>query len=357
MIKILHTADLHLDESAGERRAALEELLTLAGQEEVTALVIAGDLFNHDGAAEVMRADLRAVFDGCRFQTVILPGNHDYRAYRSGLYFGDNVTVIHDWKEPVPLGEASLWGLPHDHIGSDRLAARLRELASLMDPEQENILLYHGELLDTFFSRRDMGEEGEQRYMPARLAFFDPLPVRYILAGHFHSRFAVWQAPGGGFFVYSGSPVSVTRRETGRRKAGLLVPGEAPREIALDSFHYEELTITLDPFTKADPLLELDHKLAGLHSSAGILLTVDGLFDSAALNLDEAELVSAIKQKTVPYYTPEPRFSFVDVGHILEDDLFKRIKTTLEEADYPPRLKKEVEEMIIQAFRRVKQCS
>lgn len=357
MIKILHTADLHLDDNAGERRAALAELLTLAGQEEVTALVIAGDLFDHAGAAEGMRAELRAAFEGCRFKTVILPGNHDYRAYRSGLYFGDDVAVIHDWKEPVHLGEAVLWGLPHDHVGSDRLAARLREMASLMDPEQENILLYHGELLDTFFSRRDMGEEGEERYMPARLAFFEPLPARYILAGHFHSRFAVWQAPGGGVFVYSGSPVSVTRRETGRRKAGLLVPGEAPREIALESFHYEELTITLDPFTKEDPLLELDRQLAGLHSSAGVLLTVEGLFDSAAFNLGEAELVSAIKQKTAHLYTPEPLFSFVDVSHILEDDLFKRIKATLEEADYPPRLKKEVEEMVIQAFRRVKQCS
>ncbi len=357
MIKILHTADLHLDENSGDRRAALEELLTLARQEEVSALVIAGDLFDHAGAAEAMRAELRAAFEKCQFQTVILPGNHDYRAYRSGLYFGDNVNVIHDWKEPVHLGEAVLWGLPYDHIGSERLAARLRELASLMDPDQENILLYHGELLDTFFSRRDMGEEGEQRYMPARLAFFDLLPARYILAGHFHSRFAVWQAPGGGFFVYSGSPASVTRRETGRRKAGLIVPGEAPREIVLDSFHYEELTITLDPFTKEDPLLELDRRLVDLHSSAAVLLTVEGLFDSAALNLSEADLVSAIKKKTALFYIPEPCFNFIDVSHILEDDLYKKIKTVLEETDYPPPIKKEVEEMIIQAFRRIKQCS
>ncbi len=357
MIKILHTADLHLDQDAGERWAALEELLALAKREEISALVIAGDLFECAGAAEMMRTELRAAFDGCGFKTIILPGNHDHRAYRSGLYFGDNVNVIQDWREPVHLGETALWGLPHDYVGPTHLAARLREMGSLMDPEQENILLFHGELLDTFFSRRDMGKEGEQRYMPARLAFFDPLPVRYILAGHFHSRFAVWQTPGGRLFVYPGSPVSVTRRETGRRRANLLLAGETPREIALDSFHFEELVITLDPLTKQDPLLELDHKMADLHSSAGILLTVEGLFDGAFFNLDETGLVSAIKEKTAGRYTPEPTFNFVDVSHILEDDLFKKMKGVLEESGYPLWLKEEVEEMIIQAFRRIKQCS
>ncbi len=357
MLKILHTADLHLDENAGERWDALEELVNLAGREEVSALVIAGDLFDRESAAETMRGPLRAVFGGCGFQTVILPGNHDHQAYRSGLYFGDNVSVIRDWREPVCLGDTVFWGLPHDHLDAPRLAARLREMASLMNPDQENILLFHGELLDTFFPRPDLGQEGELRYMPARLSFFDPLPVRYILAGHFHSRFAAWQAPGGSLFIYPGSPVSVTKRETGRRKANLLVPGETPREAVLNSFHFEELLITLDPFAGEDPLLELDRKLDELHPAAGVLLTVDGLFDGAALNLDEDALVSGIKQKMARFSTAEPSFNFIDVRHIIEDDLFKKFRDALAKTDYSLAMKKEIEEMAIYAFRGVRQCS
>ena len=357
MMKILHTADLHLSEEAPGRWETLEELVNLAREEEVSTLVIAGDLFDRESAAEAMRPRLREVLGGGGFQTVILPGNHDFKVYSSGFYFGDNVYVIRDWRVPVRLGGAVFWGLPHEDISLGRLAGRLREMSFLMDPEQENFLLFHGELLDTFFSRQDLGEEGEQRYMPARLSFFEPLPAGYILAGHFHSRFAAWQAPGGILFIYPGSPVAVTRRETGRRKVNLVAPGEAPREVTLNSFHYEELTITLDPFTDQDPLAELDRILSDLHPSAGVLLAVEGLFDSSAAGMSETEMATAIKKKTAPVCSGEPVLNFIDVHHILEDDLFKKFRAGLEETGHPPELKREIMEMVIRAFKGVKQCS
>jgi exonuclease SbcD len=77
----------------------------------------------------------------------------------------------------------------------------------VLTADKKNILLCHGELLDAFFSRTCFGAEGEGRYMPFKLSYFDDLNIDYVLAGHFHSRFDVWQLKNGGYFVYPGSPI------------------------------------------------------------------------------------------------------------------------------------------------------
>ncbi len=353
-MKILHTADLHLNEQASERWDALVELVNLGRKYQVSALVIAGDLFDQDVAAETMRNKLRSIIGSSEFQTILLPGNHDHKAYRSGLYFGENVSVIHSWEEPVRLGELVFWGLPYERISKDRLVGRLREMALRMQAEEKNILLFHGELLDAYFSRQDMGNEGELRYMPAKLSYFEPLPLQYVLAGHFHSRYASWQIPGGGLFISPGSPVAVTRKETGRRMANLLVTGEAPVEINLDSFHFERITVTLDPYTAKDPLIDLDHKLDYLHPAAKVLLTVEGLFNGFALGMNEKELALKISEKAGQLCAGEPVLDFLDVRYVLEDDLFKKFMARLDQTDYPPKIREQAKELALQAFRGVK---
>lgn len=356
-MKILHTADLHLTEENSERWAALAELVRIARQNRVTALVIAGDLFDHNIEAEKMRSPLRAALGGSDFQTIILPGNHDHKAYASGLYFGENVAVINSWSEPVKLEGHVIWGLPYERLSGDRLVWRLRELGEMMNPADNNILLFHGELLDAYFSRHDLGDEGDQRYMPVKLSYFSSLPLQYVLAGHFHSRYAGWQLPGGGLFIYPGSPVAITRRETGRRVANLVTAGKAPQEIALNSLHYEELKITLDPFNPVDPLEIIDQKLKEISAEARVLLAVEGLFNGQALGISEVELAAAIREKAGARLAGEPLEGFFDVRHVLEDDLFDKFNSMLSEKDCPPEMKEQAKEMVIRAFQVVKACS
>jgi DNA repair protein SbcD/Mre11 len=356
-VKILHTADLHLTETATERWSALDELVKTARSHQADALVIAGDLFDRNIEAENMRSQLRMALGGADFQTVILPGNHDHAAYRSGLYYGNNVTVINSWEEPVCLGEVVIWGLPYSRISGDRLAGILIEMGKRMDSEQNNILLFHGELLDAYFSRQDLGDEGDQRYMPARLSYFKTLPVSYILSGHFHSRYSSWKVPGGGLFIYPGSPVAVTRRETGQRAANLVTIGEEPEEIALNSYHYEELVISLDPFSSEDPLALLDQKLQAAHPGAKVILSIEGLYNGMAVGMDEKELAAAIREKAAGRLAGEPVENFYDVRHVLEDDLFRQFKARLATAGCPPELAGQINEMAIRAFRAVKSCS
>ena len=351
---ILHTADLHLDEKHEERWSAFDELIRTAQEHKVDALVISGDLFNHGLEAEKLRNRLRSAIGSGSFQTVILPGNHDYKAYRSGLYFGDNVSVLSNWEEPVEAGEVVIWGLPYESLSAEKTVRRLKDLGARMDPNRINYLLFHGELLDAYFSPEDMGNEGDQRYMPAKLSYFAGLPVRHVLAGHFHSRYAAWNLPGGGLFVYPGSPSAVTRREIGIRKVNLVDPNGNTSEITLNTVHYEKLSLNLDPFSDRNPLEQLELSLQGLHPRAKLILSISGYFNGASLGLSENELVNAFKSGMDNYMVDELMIEFEDVQHILEDDLFKKFRKKLSLTDYTRDQQEKAEKMLINAFRGVK---
>jgi DNA repair protein SbcD/Mre11 len=356
-LKILHTADLHLNTTNPERWEALDQLVTLAVREQVDLFLVAGDLFDREIEAETLRTKLRAALGHKDLTTVILPGNHDYQSYRSGLYFGENVYVINSWAEPLNFGTTSIWGLPFEKIEGERLAGRLREMGSLMDKRRQNILLFHGELLDAFYSTKDVGDEGPKRYMPVHLSYFSPLPVEYVLAGHFHTSYKGWEIGEDSLFIYPGSPVSVTGRETGRRMANLIDDDKRPLEIALDTFHYEDLTVQLDPFNAEDPLLLIEKRLQQIHPAAKILLTVKGLYDGSRLGLTENELAEGIKRVAGEKLAGEVVENYTDVRHVLEDDLFKTFLDKLEqEADHSLD-QAQIKELAIKAFRVVKACS
>jgi DNA repair exonuclease SbcCD nuclease subunit len=356
-MKIIHTADLHLNEKKPERWQAMKEIIGLATTRKVDLLLICGDLFDSSTDAEKMRAGLRDLLSGAVFNTVILPGNHDHRAYREGLHFGDKVSVITDSSKPLSFNGLQIWGLPHEVLSREKLEGRLLTLASKMNAAKQNILLYHGELLDAFFSRDDMGEEGDQRYMPLTLSSFGQLPLRYVLAGHFHSRYARWPLSGGGSFIYSGSPVAVTRRETGRRAVNMLEAEKEPVELLLNSYHYEELNIELDPHSATDPLALLEEKVSMLHPAAKALVTVSGLFDGESLGLTEENIHAGIRQVVGERLAGEPVEKYYDVRLVMEDDLYRKLAERLKGADLSPAERERALEMVIEAFREVKTCS
>ena len=90
--------------------------------------------------------------------------------------------------------------------------------------------------------------------MPFWLSYFNELNVDYVLAGHFHTSFDIRALENGGFFVYPGSPISITKKEVGQRKINLFELGERPQELKIDSPFYEEIVIELDPFEKKNPI-------------------------------------------------------------------------------------------------------
>lgn len=348
-MKILHTADIHLREYEDSRWKTLESLIELGRKEKVSILVISGDLFDRGVDAEKLRPKIRALFSKNGFTVVVIPGNHDINSFKPGLYFGEEAVILNDWQKPFEVEQLRIIGLPFQPIGREDIIARLTSLKEVCTSNKMNVLLCHGELLDSFFSRMDFGEEGTERYMPFWLSDFEGVNLDYILAGHFHTSFEVRLLENGGFFVYPGSPVSITRRETGQRKVNLFELGKEPREFMVDSPHYEELCVKFDPFRKESVLVELGALLDGLHPQAHALLTLQGFVDGKTLKLSEVEL-----QKKVNDLVGERgdvlHFECRDIQEVMEDDLLRDFQEKLEESGMKEERKRELMEMTIRAL-------
>ena len=96
MIKILHTADMHLDSPftlmdsslsearRADLRSAFSALMMYVKDNKIDILLIAGDMFEHEYATKETVAMVIREFEKlpeCRF--VISPGNHDFYSSRS----------------------------------------------------------------------------------------------------------------------------------------------------------------------------------------------------------------------------------------------------------------------------------
>ena len=349
-MKILHTADIHLKEYGDDRWKTLEELIRIGRQEQVAIFVVCGDLFDKDAAAEDLRPKIREVFSGTGFKVVLLAGNHDSESYGSGKYFGEDVFILASLNEPFRYEDVSIWGLPFEAIGAEDVLVRLYSLAGNLAGDKVNILLYHGELLDASFSRKDFGDEGEGRYMPTKLSYFKGLNLSYVLAGHFHTTFDIRKLENGGYFVYPGSPLSLTRRETGQRKVNIFEVGSPPKEYLLDSPHFEEIIVELDPFADENPLDRIQKRLECVHPRGKVLLSVTGYVNSERIGTTEPELAKRIKELATAKRAEELRVEFADISAILEDDLFKQFVSRVEQRNYDEEKRRRLRDLAIRGM-------
>jgi exonuclease SbcD len=348
-MKILHTADIHLKEYGDERWQALQKLIAIGKAEGIEIFVISGDLFDRGINAEGLRPHIRALFTDTGFRICLIPGNHDRDSYAKGMYFGEDTVILTDLNRPFEYKDITIWGIPFEPTEGEKTLHQLHSLAHLLTPNKKHIVLYHGELLDAFFPRSDFGDEGDERYMPMRLAYFNDLKIDYVLAGHFHKRFDVRRLEQGGYFVYPGSPVSITKKETGQRRVNLFEVGKPPQEHLLDTPHFEEVVIACDPFAGKDPIEQVKERLRSLHENARIILIVTGFINGGAIGMTEEEFVKNVR-KVIRDRAAEERYEFRDIRTILEDDLFKNFLKRLEQADYDADKKKHMREIAIRAM-------
>ena len=190
-----------------------------------------------------------------------------------------------------------------------------------------NILLYHGELLDMVPSRDGFGEEDLAGYMPTRLSYFDRLGLDYVLAGHFHSGFEIRRFDNG-YFVYPGSPISITKKECSPRRANLFETGGQPLPVVLDTPFYDDVLVRLNPLDGRNPVEMVRERLASCSPNARILLDVSGFVDLVALGLDEKDLTKRIGGLMSPG-VEDMRQTWMDVGVVLQNDLFQSCRRRL----------------------------
>jgi DNA repair exonuclease SbcCD nuclease subunit len=298
-----------------------------------------------------LRPKIREIFSNIPFKVLIIPGNHDSDSYKGGMYFGEDTTILSDLSSPFEYKDVRIWGIPFESMEGERILIKLRSLVGNLTADKKNILLYHGELLGVFFSRTDFGDEGEERYMPVKLSYFKDSKIDYVLAGHFHSKFNVWKLENGGYFVYPGSPISITKRETGQRKVNIFEVGKPPKEYPLDTPHFEELIIEFDPVKDKEPVEAVEKHLENLHPKARIILTLKGFVNGKAIEMNEIELRKQLYE-VVKNKCDERDFHYEirDIQTILEDDLFKTFMDKLEQTDYEEEKKKQMRDIAIRAM-------
>lgn len=350
-MRIVHTADLHLRAEHDERWKALAAVVARATEVEAAVLAVAGDLFDRDIDAPALKAQLRRQLEKFPGTVVVIPGNHDTRGIRAGDFFGANVRVLAGHDTIADVDGVRFVGVPFEDVSMDGTLARLRA-ASQRRGEGANVLLYHGELLDLSPGGGAFGEEDDRDYMPARLADLGDLGFDYVLAGHFHSNHDV-RACGAGYFVYAGSPVPVTRRETGRRHVTLIDTGGEPVAMPLDTPYYEALDVRLSPGGGESPLARVERELTALPAHATALLTVRGFVDLSATGMTEAEFHARLKELCARFPCELDASACSDVGAIVSGDLFRRFMQRLEQSAFGDDDRALVREMTIRAMMEV----
>ena len=215
-MKLLHTADLHLDSAMDSRlpeeKARLrrrELLLTfsriadLARSEGVDAVLISGDLFDtpHPSPSAV-RYVLDTVASHPDIDFLLLYGNHagDFRFEETEQTLPENLRFFGREEFTVfRYGNVSVYGCESN-------AAPLPEL----DPEERNIVMLHGQV-------SELGRgEGEIALSRLRNAHID-----YLALGHLHALRAE-RLDERGIWCYAGTPEGRGFDEAGEKNVVLL---------------------------------------------------------------------------------------------------------------------------------------
>ncbi|TYB56149.1 exonuclease SbcCD subunit D [Nonomuraea sp. PA05] len=297
-MKILHTADWHVGKvlkgrhRLDEHRAVLRELVALAREEDVDAVIVAGDLFDTsaptpEAQALVLDAVL-ALREGGR-DVVVLAGNHDnpqlLEVYRPilgklGIHVagtfrrpdqGGALAFTARSGEPVRLAVLPflshryvvraadvLTGTPAEH--NRDYAARVAELVQALTTGFEagtvNLVTTHGTLPSGRFGGGERRAQSIFSYYFEPTAF--PATTQYAALGHLHRR---QQIPGPCPIWYSGSPLAVDFGEEDNTPGALLVTVEPGRPAVV-----REATISsARPLaTRTGTLEELEAMAAGL---------------------------------------------------------------------------------------------
>ncbi len=240
MLKFIHSADIHLDSPLyglerypgapvdtirGATRQAMENLVSLAIEESVAFILIAGDLYDGDlkdyNTALFLSKELARMKDA-GIRVFIISGNHDASSRMTkSIGMPDNVKWFSSKRpETVILGEIGV----AIHGQGFHQRAVLDDLSSGY-PEGIRDLFNIG-ILHTSAS----GSEGHEPYAPCKIETLLSKNYGYWALGHIHKRAVLHKDP---WIVFSGNTQGRNIRETGP-KGCTLVTVEDNRSVSVD---------------------------------------------------------------------------------------------------------------------------
>ncbi|HVP36174.1 MAG TPA: DNA repair exonuclease [Terriglobales bacterium] len=273
MVKILHTADIHLGAKfsglgrSGDRvRAQLKKtfmkIIDLALEKNVDLLLVAGDLFNSN---QISRATLGFILGEFarldKIHVCLLPGTHDcydnssiYRNIEPSL-LPANLHLLVDEENPFVFFEdlgVTVYGKPNrsNKGGENPLPVLKQEFNSKF-----NIALAHGSF--------QIPSKSQEDDFPITLEELEKSGFNYIALGHWHSTQEVCKKP---LTYYSGSPEQL---KFGEKDSGNILLVELdegqPRieKIKTGELKWQETELELDKFRNSSELVREIEKYKG----------------------------------------------------------------------------------------------
>lgn len=220
-VKILHCADLHIEnESKGNDLSVqnhysdllkgLRQIVSLANEEEVDILLIAGDLFDTSAVDTATLNSVKESLSDCQSYVFISPGNHDYVSVESPYHDDegwpeDTFIFKNDWESfELPDLNTVVWGAAFQ---STHVEESLIDVTADVDRDKINLCCIHGDLVSN---------TAESNYHPIIPDHISTLPIDYLALGHIHKRCDV-QEFSSTFYAYPGNPVGRGFDELGPR--------------------------------------------------------------------------------------------------------------------------------------------
>lgn len=276
-MRFIHTADIHLDsplrglsayqdapaeQLRGATREAFRQLITLAIDERVDFIVIAGDLY--DGDWPDFNTGLFFCAEMGRLQRAGIPafvlfGNHDAESHMTrALRLPDNVRCFSAKASETHLIEP--------------LKVALHGRSFKVRETTENLVQGYGAPLRGCFNIGVLhtalqgGYSGHANYAPCSLDELHAKGYDYWALGHVH-EYKLWAEPS--TICFPGNLQGRSIRETGRRGAVMVTVGEDHRprveRLFIDVLRWEHLLVDLSDCDNLDAVgIATSRQLAGL---------------------------------------------------------------------------------------------
>lgn len=245
-MKLLHLSDLHLGKRVNgfsmleDQRVILTQIVDLAEEEKVDAVLLAGDLYDKPvppAEAVTLLDGFLTRLSGGGIPVFAISGNHDSPerlAFAARLLAGEGIHLTAQYQGPQPpfllqdeYGDVAIYALPYlkpalvRHWNPEADIASYEEAVSYalgqwaVDKTRRNVLLAHQFVTGGVTCESEERSVGGVDQIPAPLfAAFD-----YVALGHLHGP----QSVGRPTLRYSGSPLKYSFSECGHEKSVTLV--------------------------------------------------------------------------------------------------------------------------------------
>ncbi|MFL2029469.1 exonuclease SbcCD subunit D [Loigolactobacillus zhaoyuanensis] len=248
-MRFLHTADWHIGKKLhgydlwSEQEDAFRQILTLAQQEKVDAIVLAGDIYDralpNERAVATVNQMLQEINLTAHLPLLAISGNHDsaIRLETGSPWFAATDFYLHTKLSqaftPIELADTQFFLLPYfepfaarQYFADDKLRTIAQAMPSIVaamqkqfKPDKKHVLVAH------FFAAGSQQSDSETKVTVGGL---DAVPTDslaafdYVALGHLHNETALHTER----IKYSGSPLKFSVSEAQQQKGVWLVDTE-----------------------------------------------------------------------------------------------------------------------------------